>query len=112
MAEIEQNYSEMIQAGFNRLEKRIGDLDDRMRTMEMRDAGFSVPTGAKVDAALRRIDELAAALSQFERDLQKMASNMVQLQNILKWILSVATAVGVAGLVAFATGHLAITMVP
>ena len=112
VAEIESAYIERIEAGFARLDLAIRQLDERLRQSEMRDAGFAGPTQARVDAAWRRLDEHSAALAVLERELRDLVSTVNQLQNILKWLLGIVTSLFVAVLIALATGHLSIAMVP
>jgi hypothetical protein len=105
-------YIDRIEAGFARLEKRITDIDERLRGAEMRDASFSVPTGAKLDAAWRKIDEQAATMLELQRDLIQLTASVRQLESILRWILGLISSLLVAVLVGLATGHLTIGLVP
>lgn len=112
MAEIEGAYIERIEAGFARIDLAIRQLDERLRQSEMRDAGFSAPTGARLDAAWRRVDEHSSQISELEKELRQLVSTVNQLQQILKWMLGIFSSLLVAVLIALATGHLSISMVP
>lgn len=109
---INDNYLERIEAGFSRLERRITDIDERLRQAEMRDASFSAPTGAKLDAAWRRIDEHTTALVELQKDLMQLTASVRQLESILRWCLGIITSLLTALLVGLATGHLSIAVTP
>ena len=109
---IGSEYIDRIEAGFSRIEKRISDIDDRLRNTEMVNAQFLAPTGTRLDAAWRKIDEHSAALSELQRDLAQLTSSVRQLESILRWFLGIITSILGAILVGLATGHLAIAVVP
>ena len=97
-----------IEAGFARLDSAIRALDDRMRQSEIKEAAFAAPLMTRVDAAWRKIDEHAAALSDIERDVARLVGTVNQLQSILRWALGIFSAVLTAILVSWATGHLSV----
>ncbi len=112
MAEIDQAYIERIEAGFARIDSSLRDLGERLRQSEMREAGFATPTAGRVDAAWRKIDEQAAILTELQRDLAQLTASVAALQNILRWMLGIVTSLLVAVLIALATGHLALEILP
>ena len=112
MAEVNDAYLERIEAGFSRIDASLKALDERLRQSEMREAGFATPTAARVDAAWRKIDENSAAVAQLQRDLEKLVLSIAGLQSILRYILGIGTSLIVAILIALATGHLTLDIVP
>lgn len=112
MADIDQAYIERIEAGFARIDSSLKALDDRLRQSEMREAGFATPTITRVDAAWRKIDEHSAVLTELQRDLLQLTASVSQLQTILRWLLGIFTSLIVAVLIALATGHLALEILP
>jgi Na+(H+)/acetate symporter ActP len=87
-------------------------LDDRQRAAENREAGNTPIMSSRLDAAWRKIDDQAVHLTELQRDLAQLTASVAALQNILRWMLGIITSLIVAVLIALATGHLALEILP
>jgi hypothetical protein len=67
---------------------------------------------SRLDAAWRKIDDQAVHLIELQRDLAQLTASVAVLQNILRWILGIITSLIVAVLIALATGHLVLEILP
>ena len=105
-------YLDRIEAGFARLEISIKALDDRMRTEETRIAGFTPLINSRLDAAWKKLDQHQAEIDTLREDLQSLATSTAQIISILKWVMGLVTLVIGSILVALATGHVSIVMLP
>ena len=105
-------YIERVEAGFNRIEAAIRALEDRQRQSEVAQAGFAPQAITRLDAAWRKIDEHSAVMVELQKDLLQLTQSVDQLQGILRWMLGIFTSLIAAMLVALATGHLSISILP
>jgi hypothetical protein len=105
-------YLDRIEIGFAKLEAAIKVLDDRQRAAENREAGNTPIMSSRLDAAWRKIDDQAVHLIELQRDLAQLTASVAVLQNILRWILGIITSLIVAVLIALATGHLVLEILP
>jgi hypothetical protein len=105
-------YLDRIELGFAKLEAAIKVLDDRQRAAENREAGSTPIMSSRLDAAWRKIDDQAVHLTELQRDLAQLTASVAALQNILRWMLGIITSLIVAVLIALATGHLALEILP
>jgi hypothetical protein len=105
-------YLDRIEIGFAKLEAAIKVLDDRQRAAENREAGNTPIMSSRLDAAWRKIDDQAVHLTELQRDLAQLTASVAALQNILRWMLGIITSLIVAVLIALATGHLALEILP
>lgn len=112
MNDINEAYIERIEAGFQRLDASIRAIDERLRIAETREAGFTPLINSRLDAAWKKIDAHQEELKILREDLATLTHSVNQLSSIMRWLLGIFTSCLVAFLIAIATGHMAITLVP
>jgi len=103
-----------INALGERMEKEFGDVknmirgfDERVRSLETREAGCQPILTERIDAAWRKIGEHDKVLEEVQRAVVELAHTNA----ILKWLLGVVTSVLAALLIATATGALRLVLV-
>lgn len=105
-------YLERIELGFAKLEAAIKVLDDRQRAAENREAGNTPIMSSRLDAAWRKIDDHETSIRDLRQEVSKLMQSVIQLLSILRWMLGIFTSLIVAILIALATGHLSIGILP
>ena len=105
-------YLERIELGFAKLEAAIKVLDDRQRAAENREAGNTPIMSSRLDAAWRKIDDHETSIRDLRQEVSKLMHSVIQLLSILRWMLGIFTSLIVAILIALATGHLSIGILP
>lgn len=112
MADMDAAYLDRIELGFAKLEAAIKVLDDRQRAAENREAGNTPIISSRLDAAWRKIDSHEIDLKEVRQDIVRLTQSVNQLLSVLRWMLGILTSLIVAVLIALATGHLSIGIVP
>jgi hypothetical protein len=104
--------AEGMNRGFTEVKFMLQGFDERLRSLETREAGCQPIVQTRIDAAWRRLDEHDTKLNQVLTLHQKLAqdqilmtSRMKDLQGILKWVLGVFTGILLSILGALATGQ-------
>ncbi|MBV5322605.1 MAG: hypothetical protein JZU60_02070 [Ilumatobacteraceae bacterium] len=105
-------YLERIELGFAKLDAAIKVLDDRQRAAENREAGNTPIMSSRLDAAWRKIDDHETSIRDLRQEVSKLMQSVIQLLSILRWMLGIFTSLIVAILIALATGHLSIGILP
>jgi predicted phage-related endonuclease len=112
MVDMDAAYLERIEAGFAKLEAAIKVLDDRQRAAENREAGNTPIMSSRLDAAWRKIDDHESDIKELRHEVAKLTQSVNQLLSVLRWMLGILSAVTTAILIALATGHLSIGIMP
>lgn len=105
-------YLERIELGFAKLDAAIKVLDDRQRAAENREAGNTPIMSSRLEAAWRKIDDHETSIRDLRQEVSKLMQSVIQLLSILRWMLGIFTSLIVAILIALATGHLSIGILP
>lgn len=79
---------ERMEKGFERLEKLMSGVEERVRVVETREAGCQPILSGRIDAAWRTIDEHGNEI----KTIKKTLDALVHTNNILKWLLGISTA--------------------
>jgi hypothetical protein len=91
-----------VDAGFNRIETMLREIELRVRATEKQEAACSPLVNSKIDVAWRTIDTHSAQID----GLVKLTTDLVQTNRVLKWILGVSTMILVAVVIEIMRGGL------
>jgi hypothetical protein len=103
---------ESMNKSFDEVKGAMFNFDERVRGIEKSEVGCQAVVSGRLDAAEKKLDEHTSMLA----DLEKLVANQVLLvsqliesqkglNNILKWILGIFTAVIVVIVIGLATGQ-------
>lgn len=77
---------ETMRAGFEEIKKLIGGIDERLRRLEMNEAGCQPIINQRLDAAWRKLDELEHGADDRQTRLLKLENHVSVLTKILTFI--------------------------
>ena len=78
---------ERMEKGFERLEKLLSGVEERVRSVETKEAGCQPLLSGRIDAAWRTIEGHTNEI----KDIKKTLDALVHTNNILKWLLGIST---------------------
>jgi len=86
---------ERMEKGFDELKRLFSGMDERVRTVENREASCQPALSGRIDAAWRSIEDNKSKLGEHDRKIdaiEKAMGVLVHTNNILKWLLGISTA--------------------
>lgn len=103
---------ERMDRGFDEVKSLLSVQDERIRALETAEAGCQPMVNAKIDAAMKRIDEhdlriktLYDLVTTQTNVLTDVSKGLATTNTILKWVLGIFTAVMTAIIVMLMTGQ-------
>ena len=78
-----------MEKGFDELKEIVSGFDQRVRTVELKEANCNPILTARVDSAWLKLNEHEASI----KELVKISTELVYTNRILKWLLGIFTVI-------------------
>jgi len=86
-----------IAQGVVEIKTMMRDFDERVRTLEQREAGCQPIINSRLDAAWRKLDNQETEIARLRELIQAQSTTIGQIQTVLKWLAGIGTAAITAG---------------
>ena len=104
--------SERMDRNFGEVKAMLQGFDERLRSLENREAGCQPMVQSRIDAAWRKLDDHDTKISAANTNHLHLMNQVKNLYSILNWILGILTLIIGAVAVALVTGRAVIQFLP